>query len=321
MRRWAVLAWLVGAACGAMAWWQPAQAQTSAELNEQGQRCLRARNYACAEKAFTAMIRQRPSDPAGYALRGIALTRAEKWNAAIADLEKAMDMGEGTWDILANYSEALRHAGRTDEAVDWSYRTLTVVATLVDVRGDLASMLVGFGRHHEGLATLAGFDAQMERQGRKPYFAAQRMAIEQALIRRGARPGPPPPPLRLSRIDGFFYAPVALGDGGFAGFVVDTGASGLVLPRALLAETRAEHRVERRGVAVRLADGRTATGDVVRIARIAVGPYALADIGGFVCDGCVALLGQEVLSRFDLKSSRVIGVEFMTLTPRTPLVR
>ncbi len=316
MGRWLALAWLV-----VSAWTAPAAAQTSAQLNEDGQRCLQARNYACAETAFSAMIRQRPGDPTGYALRGITLARAEKWNAAIADLEKAMDMGEGTWDILAHYSQALRHAGRTEEAVDWSFRTLTVVGSLVDVRGDLATMLVGLDRHHEGIATLAGFDAQLERQGRKPYFAAQRMAIEQALIRRGARPGPPPPPLRLSRVDGFFYAPVALGDGGFAGFVVDTGASGLVLPRALLAESRAEHQVEKRGVTARLADGRNATGDVVRIARVAVGPYALEAVGGFVCDRCVALLGQEVLSQFDLKSSRVIGVEFMTLTPRTPLVR
>lgn len=299
-----------------------AAAQSVSQLNAQGQRCLRARNFACAETAFSSIVRLRPTDPLGYALRGIARAHGEKWADAIVDLEKAMDMGEGTWDILANYSNALRHSGRVAESIDWSYRTLTVVESLVDIRGDLATMLVAEGRHHEALAVLAGFDAKMEAKGRRAYFAAQRMAIEQALLRRGARPGAAqPPPLRLSRSEGFFYAPVALGEGGFTGFLVDTGASTLVLPRALLAQSRADHRVERRGVTAQLADGRKATGDAVRIAKVAVGPYVLSNVQGFVCEGCAALLGQDVLSGFDLRSSRVVGVEFMTLTPRTPLVR
>jgi len=313
-----LIAWLVALLATAAG---PAIAQSAAQARDQGQKCLAARDFACAEKAFATLVRLRPTDPTGYALRGITLVRMERYRAAIADLEKAMDMGEGTWDILAYYAEALRYDGRVPEAIDWSYRTLTVVATLVDVRGELATMLVAEGRHHEALAVLAAFDAQHVQKGKRAYFTAQRLAIERALLRRGAQPAAPPPPLRLSKTERFFYAPVELGEAGFSGFMIDTGASTLVLPRAMLAESRAQHRVERRGVKSRLADGRSVEGDMVRIARIGVGPFALAEVQAFVCDRCAPLLGQEVLSQFDMRSSRVVGVEFMTLTQRTPLVR
>ncbi len=301
------------AACLA-AW--PAAAQEVAKAREQGQACLSQRNYACAEAAFGRMIRLRPADPAGFAMRGITYTRMERYREAIADLERAMDMGEGTWDIVANYAEALRHAGRTAEAIDWSYRTLAIVGTLVDVRSELATMLVGEGRHHEALSVLGAFDAGLERKGQKPYFAAQRLVIEQALLRRGPPPAAARPVLRLPKLEDFFYAPVSLAEGHFAPFVVDTGASTTVLPRAMLAESRAVHSVIRPSVRSRLADGRTIEGQVITLARLSVGPHELKDVQVFVCDKCAALLGQEVLSRFDLQSSRHAGVEFMTLSPR-----
>lgn len=294
----------------------PAAAQEVARAREQGQACLSQRNYACAEAAFGRMIRLRPADPAGFALRGITYTRMERYREAIADLERAMDMGEGTWDIVANYAETLRHTGRIAEAIDWSYRTLTIVATLVDVRGELATMLVGEGRHHEALSVLGAFDAAQERKGQRPYFGAQRLVIEQALLRRRAPLAATPASLRLPKLEEFFHAPVSLAEGRFAPFVVDTGASTTVLPRAMLAETRAAHSVIRSGARSRLADGRTVEGQAVLLARLAVGPHELKDVPAFVCDRCAALLGQDVLSRFDLQSSRQAGVEFMTLTPR-----
>jgi tetratricopeptide (TPR) repeat protein len=294
----------------------PAAAQEVAQAREQGRACMTQRKYACAEAAFSRMIRLRPADPAGYAMRGIAYTRMERYREAIADLERAMDMGEGTWDIVANYAEALRHTGRTAEAIDWSYRTLTIVSTLVDVRGDLATMLVGQGRHHEALSLLGAFDAAAERKGQRAYFGAQRLVIEQALLRRGASSAAPRPALRLPKLEGFFHAPVSLAEGRFMPFVVDTGASTTVMPRAMLAESRAAHSITRSGAHSRLADGRTVEGQLVSLARLAVGPHELKDVPAFVCDSCAALLGQEALKHFDLQSSRQAGVEFMTMTPR-----
>jgi hypothetical protein len=294
----------------------PAAAQEVARAREQGQACMTQRNYACAEAAFGRMIRLRPADPAGYAMRGIAYTRMERYREAIADLERAMDMGEGTWDIVANYAEALQHTGRTAEAIDWSYRALTIVPTLVDVRGDLATMLVGQGRHHEALSLLGAFDATTERRGQKPYFAARRMVIEQALQRRGAAQPAGLPALRLPKLEDFFHAPVSLAEGRFAPFVVDTGASTTVLSRTMLAESRAAHSITRATARSRLADGRTVEGQVVTLARLAVGPHELKDVPAFVCDRCAALLGQDVLKHFDLQSSRQAGVEFLTMTPR-----
>ena len=55
---------------------------------------------------------------------------------------------------------------------------------LLDVRGDLATMLVAETWHHEALAMLAGFDAGRVAKGQTAYFAARRVAM----LPRRARP-------------------------------------------------------------------------------------------------------------------------------------
>jgi len=134
--------------------------------------------------------------------------------------------------------------------------------------------------------------------------------------RRGALPAAARPVLRLPKLEDFFHAPVSLAEDRFVPFVVDTGASTTVLSRAMLADSRAAHSVTRGAARSRLADGRTVDGQMVMLARLAVGPRELKNVPAFVCDRCAALLGQDELSRFDLQSSRQAGVEFMTLTPR-----
>ncbi len=97
---------------------RPTLAQaTSGQLRQQGEACLRAGNDPCAERAFSAYINLRPADPAGYALRGIVLNRMEQYANSVKDLEHAIDLGEGTWDIFANYADGLRQLGRIDEAI------------------------------------------------------------------------------------------------------------------------------------------------------------------------------------------------------------
>lgn len=90
----------------------------------------------------------------------------------------------------------------------------------------------------------------------------------------------------------------------------------MVLSRDLLAEAKAGHKVLRSGVSAKVADSRNVAGDIVSIPQVAVGPFVLKDVRAFVCNGCALLLGQEVLTKFDLQSSRVQGVEFMTLAAR-----
>lgn len=301
---------------------RPVGAQTTAaQQRQEGSECLRARNYKCAEKAYTGYIAQRPTDPVGYALRGIMFSTMERYQDSIRDLERAIELGEGTYDIFAHYAEGLRHTGRTREAIDWSYKTLTVVSTLVDVRDSLATMLVSEGRHHEALTLLAGFDAELARKGHAAYFGAKRLAIEVAIERRGAPATGAHISLRLPKVDSFFYAPVAIGGSRPAAFIVDTGAVTMVLSREQFAESKAPHKVLRAGVRMKAADNRHVAGDMVSLAHVTVGPFVLKDVQTFVCAGCLALLGQDMLSNFDVQSARVQGVEFMTLTARTPLVR
>ena len=47
---------------------------------------------------------------------GIVLNQRDKHKEAIVQFEKAMDMGEGTYDLFAYYADSLAKLGRTAEA-------------------------------------------------------------------------------------------------------------------------------------------------------------------------------------------------------------
>lgn len=96
---------------------------------------MRVRAYECAEQNWANYIRLRPTDSNAIANLGIVMNLRDNHAGAVLQFEKAIDMGEGTYDLFAYYADSLAKLGKTDEAIDWSYKALTVVPQLVDVRG------------------------------------------------------------------------------------------------------------------------------------------------------------------------------------------
>lgn len=113
-----------------------------------------------------------------------------------------------------------------------------------------------------------------------------------------------------------FYAPVTVGDSRPVAFVVDTGASTLTVNDALLDKSKAVYKVVNPSLPIRLADGRRIMARSVRISALKVGPFELKDVQAVSCRDCLPLLGQSVLSKFDLKTAKVQGVEFVAFSPR-----
>lgn len=289
--------------------------RTPTELRAAAGRCFAARDFACAERYWAAYVELQPHDGVGLASLGITLNRRDAHDRAVVQLHKAIDAGEGTYDLFAYYADSLTKLGRVDEAVDWSYRALSVVTSLVDVRGSLAKLLVRRGQPHEALALLQAFDAASEAKGQPAYFAGQRIAIEAGLRERETAAAAASP-LRLPMYEGHYYVPVSLGSARPAAFLVDTGASATVMSKAMLEASKADYRTLDASVQMRTADGRKVRARMVLLPSLRVGPFALDNVQAVVCDDCVLLLGQTTLSRFDLRSSRTQGVEFLTLARR-----
>lgn len=77
-----------------------------------------------------------------------------------------------------------------------------------------------------------------------------------------------------------------------------------------------KYRVNDPAVRMRTADGRIVPARAVTIDAMAVGRFGLRNVLAVVCDKCQPLLGQSTLSFFDIQSSRVQEVEFLTLAQR-----
>jgi clan AA aspartic protease (TIGR02281 family) len=293
---------------------------TTVELRAQIAACERAADLACEQDAWTAYLALRPGDGVAHANLGHVMNHRDDHAHAVVEFKRAIDSGEGAYDLFAWYADSLASLGRNDEAIDWSYKSLSIVPNLVDVRGKLAKLLMAQGRRYEALSLLESYDADAAGQGRQGYFEGQRISIESALASTAssaAAGGVEAKSLRLPVMGSHFYAPVALGGGRPMAFVVDTGASITTVTPEMLAESKVEYRVMQPVVTMTTADGRTVKAQGITIASLSVGPTVLHDVSAVKCTHCVALLGNSSLSHFDLKSSRTQGVEFLTLTPRS----
>ncbi|HET7175600.1 MAG TPA: retroviral-like aspartic protease family protein [Gammaproteobacteria bacterium] len=288
----------------------------AAELKKAAMDCMQNQDYECAENNWQDYLQQRPNDSDAFARLGIVQNRRDEHEQAIVQFQKAIAAGEGTYDLFYYYADSLSKTGKTDEAIDWYYKTLTIVPTLVDARGDLAKLLVQKKRYYEALALLASFDAHLAAMGQQPYFEGQRIAIETAMQQSNTVDSDEKTQIRLFKMDGNFMAPVTLGKAPVSAFVVDTGATVTTLNDTLLQESKATYEVVQPSVTATTADGRRVSARLINVDSMKLAGFELKDIPAMDCGTCQLLLGQQALSRFDLSSSKVQGVEFLTLKPR-----
>ena len=285
-----------------------------AELKADARQCMQDNDLSCAERRWKEYLDVQPNDAAAVATLGIVQSQQGEDADAVTNLQQAIGQGEGTYDIFAAYAQSLGRLGKTDEAIDWSYKTLAIVPSLVDVRGDLAKLLVKKQRPYEAIGLLSAFDEHLQAMGQQPYFAGQLIAIESA-----AKPqsgSPEKDQFKVTRMDGNFMVPVTLGEAPVSDFVVDTGATFTTVSEQFLKDSKVHYQLAVESLPMRIADGRSVQARGVTVDSLKVGPFVIHDVQVVVCEGCQLLLGQAALSRFDLSSSKVQGVEFLTLKPR-----
>ena len=314
-RRWCGS--VVGALCFASGLAQAdAPRYTVSDYEKGAVSCRVADDLACEETNWRTVLRMRPDSTRAMANLGWVLNRRDQHAEAVTLFQRAIEQGEGAYDLFAYYADSLAKLGRVDEAIEWNYRCLEVLPRAVDVRSTLAKQLVQKKRRYEALALLAAFDEVVQTPGRPTYFDAQRIAIESLVGAEDVVKQETDKPLRLSRLDGHFFAPLTLGEARPRAFVVDTGATLTTMSEEFLDRSKVRYRVLDGATKSRLVDGRTVSGRIVTIESLRVGPHEVKNTRAFVCKACVPLLGQSLLASFDMKTEKQRGVEFALLSPR-----
>lgn len=286
------------------------------DFRSQANKCAQLRDLRCQESSWREYVRLRPEDSVGIARLGFVLNERDKHEEAIVQLKKSIDLGAGAYDLFAYYADSHEKLGHTGDAIEWSYKALSVAPSLVDVRARLAGLLLKTHRPYEALSLLQAYDSQLEAKGMRPYFAAQRISIETAIDKAEPEKNEERMALRLPMFAGHFFAPVTLGSGKPKPFMVDTGASLTSLSEALLRDSKAVYRVVDPKTQMTVADGRKVEAKAVVVESIKVGPFELKNVPAVVCTDCVSLLGQASLSKFDMQSVRAQGVDFLLLAHR-----
>ena len=284
------------------------------DIQKKAVECTISGDHKCAEENYRWLLKQKPNDVVIQANMAFALTLQDKHTEAIELYQKLINEGEGTYDLFAYFAKSLQAAGREDEAITWNYRALSIVPNLVDVRSELAKLLVKNGRPYEALSLLASFDDYLETQGKGYYFKAQRISIAAALP---SSPESAKTIVKAAKIDGHYYSVIIGKNGEPLSFMIDTGASHTTISRQTLETLGLSVPKEAKRVVMHTADNRQIDGQQFHLAKLQVGPYSLKNVQVIVCETCASLLGQTTLERFDLTTSKIDGVEFLAMKPRS----
>lgn len=285
-----------------------------AKVTEDVAKAMGAVEFEDAEENLRWLLERSPKDAKLQANLAFALTSQGKDQEALPLYEALIAGGDGSYDLFAYYARTLDAVGRPDDAITWNYRALAVVPQLVDVRRDLAKILVKQDRAFEALSLLASFDDELQEKGKPAFFEAQRIAIASGLP--AAVTTPDGGPLKSVRIGGHFYAIVLGGNGEALPFMIDTGASHTTLSHEALAMLGLRIPPSSKSVRMSAADGYIVTGRQFNVPTFQVGPYVLESLPIVVCDNCASLLGQSALERFDLETRKADGLEFLTMSMR-----
>lgn len=289
---------------------------TAEEFMAQAAQCARQGDLRCQEASWREAVRLRPDDAVAMARLGIVLNRRGKHEEAIGHFKRSIELGAGAYDLFAYYADSHERLGHGQEAIEWSYKALSVAPDLVDVRARLAQLLTRAQRPYEALSLLQSYDSRRSVRGEAPYFTAQRISIETVIDGLGPGQSGERSALRLPVYGGHFFAPVTLGQGKPLAFMIDTGASMTTVSEELLRDSKAAYRVTDPQVRMRTADGRTMLARGILIDSMKVGAFELAGVPALTCPDCASLLGQASLTHFDMQSSRTQGVEFLLLAQR-----
>ncbi len=283
------------------------------DIQKNAVECAKSGDYQGAEKNYRWLLKEKPNDVGIQANLAFTLTSQDKHTEAIPLYQKLINEGEGTYDLFIYFAKSLQAVGREDEAITWNYRVLSIMPKLVDIRGDLAKLLIKNGRPYEALSLLASFDNYLKTQGENPYFKARRISIMASLPTSAKQAKTI---VKTAKIDGHYYSIIIGKNSETLSFMIDTGASHTTISRQDIEALGFAIPENTKNVVMQTADNRQVDGQQFIMENLQVGPYSLKNVPVVICENCAPLLGQTTLERFDLTTNEIDGVEFLTMVPR-----
>lgn len=277
---------------------------------ELGYICNTLKRPACSEEAFTNILNADPMNKLARSNLAMAQTDLGKFQQALANFEIIFADGDGSLDATAYYAMALEGMGRDREAETWYLRTLSMTPRLADITNRVLNLMVKRDAYFEAMSLIGSVTSMVPEAA--TYFRPRLLAISDLASKEkisGKRKQ-----LRLATVRDHHQLPIKFGEMNRPGFfMVDTGATMLVLSREFVAENKVWKYKFVREAEMKTADGRNVSADVVVFPEVQVGPWMLQDVQAVICEGCALLAGKSILRNFNMISENRAGVEYLTL--------
>lgn len=279
-----------------------------------GALCNTLSRHHCSRTVYGSIIHDRPDDPRVVANFAMALSNSGDFAGALPYYERYLALGGGAVDALYGYARTLRGVGRRDEAIRWYYGTIQANPKLLDATAGLIELLIQGGRRVEALSVIRAFVRGLPNY--KGYWAGQIIAIEAGMDQGAGSRTDATRPIRIPAIGQHHYVPLRLGGGShYEPFIVDTGATALTFNSTWAEDVQVPLRRTGKRIILETATG-FAQAEQVFLPEVMVGSIPMKDVEAVMCSSCAPLMGHSLLDRFDMKTTRVDSIEFLSLTPR-----
>lgn len=270
----------------------------------------------CSIKLWKMVVDKRPTDSSALANLAIRLSENERHKESIPYHQRAIKLGAGASDVFAWYARSLRQLNHIPEAIEWYYHTLSINPKLSDITAELSELLAIQNSHYEAFNLLEGFE---ELTGHDSYYSARKTALQASFVQ-DSDTNESNQSFRIPKLyNNHFYISARLSENKkhkSKSFMIDTGASLLVLNRALLKKNDVKYKTLKKRARAKTADGKRIKVKLVRIPYFKLGPFELKNVKAIVCKTCEPLIGQNILGKFNMSTTRSKGVEFLSLEKR-----
>lgn len=262
--------------------------------------CLETADRACLQVIYKRLITLAPTDTAFKANYAFLLTESQQHKEALPIYEQIIASGEGTYDLMAYYGRSLDALGETAKAIDWFQNSLSINPNLLDITQQLAVTMVKDKRHYEAASLLDSFiskfpESEGTLKGNLISIKSQ-MKQDMNLV--------PAESLKLLTIRGsHYFLPLVMGqDKQLHSFMVDTGASNLVMTTETISKLFPASLRTARAIKISLADGRIENAYLTILPEVQVGPWKVKNVETVFCAKCANLAGRSLLSKFAMKT-------------------
>ena len=286
--------------------------ESPSELRKLTAICNTLNFYDCSIKYLKKLLEVDANDVNTLANIAINLTKANIHQEAINYYNKMDNLNfVPAADLCFFRAKSLRALNQLEEAFFWHYKSFESSDMYIDNFTALLDLHMQLEKPFEGLSLIHGYLLKY------PNMAAYLTPYELKFSEMARTTTTESMSFRVPETSMHYFVPITFANRKNAEhYIVDTGATFMVVSKSIKKEELGAYVDTGQILQLHTASNDIVKSKLIIINQIKVGPVILRNVKAVLCPDCPNLLGQSVLSEFNMQTEKISGTNFLIMEKR-----